>query len=388
MFHRALAFVGLALPCILAGCNTAEASPAGEYHPTLGVPVINKPAEVSLSESDVKAANIQVVPFGDRPVDSTIHTGGRMAFDDLRVAHVFSPVAGRIARIGAGLGQRVHKGTSLATITSPDVGQWSSDLRKADADLAAAEHDYKRKTELLALKAVARSDFEASQDAYRQAKAEKERAEQKLSLLHAGGADLVSQSFSLPSPIDGEVIARMVNPGMEIQGQYDNGNTNELFTVGELDTLWLLSDVYEADLARVKVGEKVAITTLAVPGKTFEGQVDWISGSLDPNTRTARVRVTLANPERLLKPDMYATGDIAVPARSALAIPRASVVHYGETQVVFVEAPSSEAGRRRFARTPIKADERAEGDWIPVEHGLERGAHVVSSGADALQEKL
>jgi cobalt-zinc-cadmium efflux system membrane fusion protein len=383
MMRCALGLVVLCIPAFVAGCNTASASTGADYHPSLGVPVINKPAEVTLTPDEVKAAGIQVIPFADRPVETAIRASGRIAWDDLRVAHIFSPVTGRVTQISAGLGERVHKGAALSTIVSPDIGQWSSDMGKASADLIAAEHDFKRKRELLDLKAVARADYEASEDTYRQAKAEMDRAQQKIAMLRSGGANFVSQSFSLTSPIEGEVIARMVNPGLEIQGQYDNGNTTELFTVGERDTMWLMSDVYEADVARVAIGAKVSVTTLAVPGKAFEGTVDWISGALDPSTRTVQVRCTLANPDKLLKPDMYATGQIVVPETDALAVPRAAVVHYGEQQVVFAQV-----GPGRFARMPVKADERAEGDWVPVTHGLEKGAMIVSSGASALQEKI
>jgi membrane fusion protein, heavy metal efflux system len=385
---RAVTVLALCLPVAAAACNLAAASEGSDYRPSLGVPVINKPAEVAFSPEEVKQKGIEVVPFAEHAVEIAIRTSGRVAWDDLRVAHVFSPVAGRVSDIKAGLGEHVKKGAGLAVVVSPDIGQWSSDMGKAKADLTAAEHDFKRKRELLDLKAVARADYEASEDTFRQAKAEMERARQKIDMLRSGGANFVSQSFTLTSPIDGEVVARMVNPGLEIQGQYDNGTTTELFTVGERDTMWLISDVYEADIGRVSIGTKVTATTLAIPGKTFEGKVDWVSGSLDPATRTVKVRCVLDNADKLLRPDMYATALISVPERTGLAVPRAAVVHYGEQQVVFTEVATTEGGKRRFARMPVKADERVDGDWIPVTHGLEKGAVVVSKGAEALQEKI
>jgi len=385
----ALQVLGLVASSLAVACSNVAASPGGSnYVPTVGVPVINKPAEVTLTADEVKAAGIQTVPFAERPVETAIRVAGRVAWDDLRVAHIYSPVTGRVSKITAGLGDRLKKGAALASVVSPDIGQWSSDMGKAKADLTAAEHDYRRKKELLDLKAGSRSDYEASQDTFRQAKAEMDRAQQKIAMLRAGGADFVSQSFSLTTPIDGEVIALMVNPGLEIQGQYTNGNTTELFTVGERESMWLISDVYEADLGRVALGAKVTVTTLGFPGKVFEGKVDWISGALDASTRTVQVRCTLANPEKLLRPDMSATGHIVVPEKTALAVPRAAVVHYGEQQVVFADLGPGEGATRRFARMPVKADERVEGDWVPVVHGLDRSASVVAAGAAALQERL
>ena len=91
---------------------------------------------------------------------------------------------------------------------------------------------------------------------------------------------------------------RNINPGIEVQGQYSGGATQELFTIGEIDKVWVLADLYEMDLARVQVGAPAAVTVVAYPDKVFEGKVDWVSGMLDPTTRTAKVRCTFDNPDR------------------------------------------------------------------------------------------
>ena len=142
--------------------------------------------------------------------------------------------------------------------------------------------------------------------------------------------DAVSQGYTLTSPIDGELIARAVNPGIEVQGQYGGGTAVELFTVGELDKVWVLADVYEMDIARVKVGAKVNVNVVAYPGRTFEGRVDWVSGALDPTSRTAKIRCTFDNPDRLLKPEMYATVTISVEETKALALPKGAVLRLGD----------------------------------------------------------
>jgi cobalt-zinc-cadmium efflux system membrane fusion protein len=342
-----------------------------------------------LTPDQIRTAKIEVTTAEEHPVDTVITTTGRITFDDQRVAHIFSPVTGRVASVQAGLGERLKRGAALATIVSPDVGQWSSDLHKADADLIAAEHDFNRKTELLAVKAVARADYEASEDAYRQAKAEKERALQKATLLRAGGMSGVSQGYTLTTPIDGEVIARSLNPGIEVQGQYSSGNAVELFTVGELDKVWIMADVYESDLGRVAVGAKVAVKVLAYAGKTFEGKVDWVAGALDPATRTAHVRCVFDNPERQLKPEMYVNVAIAATeARSALSVPRSAVVHLGDQAVVYAQAGSAPDGRIRFELMPVSVDDAIDGAFVPVQHGLDLGAKIVTSGAQTLSSAM
>lgn len=157
---------------------------------------------------------------GKQEIPQAVSAAGRIAFDEQRVAHVIPSVSGRVTRLLAQLGQRVHKGSPLAAIVSPDVGTAFSDEAKARADVAAALRDFQRQQRLLADKAASGRDFEAAEDTYVKAQAEEQRALQRLRLLKEGKIDSVTQEYTLLSPIDGFVVARMVNPGMYIQGQY------------------------------------------------------------------------------------------------------------------------------------------------------------------------
>jgi cobalt-zinc-cadmium efflux system membrane fusion protein len=290
-----------------------------------------------------------------------------------------------VVSIVAQLGQRVGKGDPLAVIESPDVGSAVSDVHKAQADLIAAEHDVKRKKELYEQKAGAAADLEASNDNYRKAKAELERAQQKAYLLRNGNADAVTQRYTLPSPVDGEVLLRNINPGIEVQGQYSGGASVELFTIGELDHVWVLGDLYEMDLARVHVGDLAIVTVVAYPGKVFRGTVDWVSGSLDPNTRTAKVRCTFDNAEKLLRPMMYATAQISVDRETTLAVPRNALLRLGDDIVAFVEVDETD-GRVRFQRVVVDVDEDESSPWLVVRKGLQAGQKIVVNGAILLSQ--
>jgi cobalt-zinc-cadmium efflux system membrane fusion protein len=292
-----------------------------------------------------------------------------------------------VVQINAQLGERVTKGESLAVIESPDIGSAVSDLRKADADLIAADHAYRREKDLCAKSACTQVDLETAEDNYRKAKAEMERAQQKAYLLRQGNANAVTGTYTLSTPIDGEVIMRNLNPGIEVQGQYGGNTVTELFTVGELDEVWVLADIYEMDLARVKIGSPCVVTTVAYKDKRFEGKVDWVSGMLDPTTRTARVRCTFENKDRMLKPEMYATAQISVEQRRALAIPRNAILRLGDTTVVFVEV-SDDNGMVKYERMPVSVDEGESSDWLVVQHGLDAGQKVVVSGAIKLAANL
>ncbi|HEY4393006.1 MAG TPA: efflux RND transporter periplasmic adaptor subunit [Polyangia bacterium] len=364
---------------VAASCQSTPAGPAAPQPPS---------GEVWLTEQQVSDGHIAVHPVGVHAVGNDVVTSGKVTFDDLRVAHIFSPVTGRVSRILADPGQRVKKGGALCAIQSPDVGNAFADLGKAEAELTASEHDLARQKDLYEAHAGSQKDYEAAQDSFGKAKAELERSRQKARLLRGGGADAVTQEFVLRAPIEGEVIARNINPGAEVQGQYSGGTAQELFTVGELDRVWVMADVFEMDLPRVKKGAAVMIKVVAYPDQAFTGVVDWISDLLDPTARTARVRCEVENPARKLKPEMYATVTIAVPGVEALAVPLTAILRLADQTVVFVEQGATPDGRRRFVRRVVAAGDDQGTSMVPVTHGLQAGEQVVTSGAILLSGML
>jgi cobalt-zinc-cadmium efflux system membrane fusion protein len=288
----------------------------------------------------------------------------------------------------ASLGQHVKKGDALAVIESPDLGSVVSDMAKAMADLEAAERDYRRQKELWEAHAAAERDFEAAQVRFRQAKAELDRAEKKARLLNAESGDAVTQGYTLRSSIDGEVIARSANPGMEVQGQYAGGNAVELYTIGASDHLWAMADIYETDLPRVRKGAPVTVRVVTWPDRAFEGKVDWIAGAVDPVTRTTKLRCALENPEGLLKSEMYATVVVRVPGRKALAVPRAALFRIGDATAVFVLIGKDGDGITKFALRPVRTDAEGSADPVPILGGLAVGDEIVTSGGVLIAGKL
>jgi cobalt-zinc-cadmium efflux system membrane fusion protein len=335
--------------------------------------------EARLTPDEVRSAHISVTTVGYQELDRELAASGKIAFDDQRVTHVFSPVTGRVLRLLAQPGQKLRRGDPLALIVSPDVGSALADAAKAQAALGAASRELTRQRELYAVRATAQRDLEAAESNERQARAELERAREKARLL-GGGGDRVTQSFVLRSPIAGEVIARATNPGVEVQGQYAGGTAVELFTIGELDRVWALADVFEADLGRVAVGATVSIEVVTFPGRKFPGRVDWISGAIDPATRTAKVRCAIDNRDRALKPEMYATVAIRIPGERALAVPRAALLRQGDQTLVFREVGVAPDGAVRFERRPVKVDDEGNDGALRVLAGLAPGDRVVSSG--------
>lgn len=363
----------------LAGCQGTP-GPAAEVRPPAG--------ETWIPERQVAEAGIVVTPLAEQAVGGELTLPGRLAFDDTRVAHVFSPVSGRVVRLVAALGQRVRKGDTLAVIESPDLGLAASDLAKARADLAAAQRDYQRMKELFEAHAGAERDYEAAEDRFRQAKAELERAGAKARLLDLRAGSAVTQEYALRTPIDGEVVARMASPGIEVQGQYSVGSAVELYTVGAEDRLWALADVYESDLPRIRFGAPAVVHVISWPDRAFAGRVDWISGVLDPTSRTEKIRCALDNKDGALRPEMDATVAVSVPGRSALALPRTALFRMGDATVVFVRTGTTPDGSVRFALRPVVVDDEGGAGPVAVLHGVGSGEQVVTAGTALVAGRL
>jgi cobalt-zinc-cadmium efflux system membrane fusion protein len=359
---------------LVVGCHRGEtAVPHVELQPE---------DELWLSVEQMAKAGIHVDAVRPQPVDSAITTTGRVAFDDLHVTHVYSPVTGHVTRVLARPGQRVAKGAPLLAIQSPDVGAAFADVVKAQADLQATTADFHREEQLLGADATSKRSYEAAQDAYRRATAESQRAQQRAALLHAGGGDGVIQEYVLRSYIAGDVIVRNVTPGAEVAGQYSGGNSTELFTIGDIKQVWVFADVPDTALSRVHVGDSADVRVVAYPGRVFTATIDLVASTVDPATRTGRVRLSLPNATEELLPEMFASVSIHQPAVSQLAVPRDALVEINEASYVYVASGKRNDGRSVFKRRLIEAAD-ITGDVVPIAGGLKAGEQIIVQGAAA-----
>lgn len=368
----------IALLLALAACAREQSTPAPERAPD---------GEVWLTPAQVTASQVQLSAAKAAPVPETVRLAGHITFDDMRVTHVFPPVTGRVGKIFANPGDTVARGAPLAEIDSPDVGNAMADLLKAQADAEAAQRELERQKELYEAHAAPKKDLEVAADAASRAMAELDRTQQKMRLLHVDGKGSVSQNFLLRAPLSGEVVSRALSPGMEIQGQYSGSNVTELFTIGDIDEVWVMAEVHEMDVGRVKVGQRVSAQVIAYPDQTFPGTVQWMSEVLDPTTHTAKVRVELPNHDRKLRPEMYATLTVTVDEHPQVALPRSALVRLGDVMVVYVAKGERTDGRLRFERRRVTLPNEvpAEG-LVPVLSGVTPGDIVVEGGAILLSE--
>jgi cobalt-zinc-cadmium efflux system membrane fusion protein len=327
---------------------------------------------VVFDDASAEAATVRVAAVS-RATDDHADVTGRLVWDEDATVRVFPPVAGRVARIARDFGSPVVRGELLAELSSPDFGQTQSDAARADSDLRAAERTFERVSQVYERGGASRKDRDQAEADLERARAEAERTRRRLELW-GGAADRpgrVDQDLLLRSPVAGVVVERNLNPGQEVRPDA----ANPLFVISDPHHLWVLLDVTERDLPDVVPGARIVVRSPAFPGRTFEGVLDTLGAGLDPATRTVRARGKVANPDRLLRAEMYVTVEVAKREEARrLLVPARAVLQDREQRFVFVEESKS-----RYRRTPVQVGPEREGT-VPVVSGLPDAARIVVEG--------
>ncbi len=379
---RMMKWPGLLIVFGLLGCTRDAAVKVAE----LPAPKVDSDkATVSFATNAPQLASITLQVAQPRTLAVT-HVTGRLYWDDEKTVRVFTPVAGRVIAVRADLGQPISVGTPLAEIDSPDFGQALANARTAVGNLAAAEKAYTRSRDLLQHGAAAQKDVEAAQAAYVAAVAERDRAEAVLA--NYGGSDKSTNSvYILRSPLAGVLVERNINPGQELRADLMLANAPNLFAphfvVSDPAKLWLQLDVAETDLTALQKGQRLQISSAALPGRVFDGVVDNIGDTMDPTTRTIKVRGVVNNPDKLLKAEMYVmvevvqnpdqAGQMGVEVSS-----KALFMKGGDSYLFIEESPGS--FQRKLVKVGVEKDSK-----VPVFEGVRAGEKVVTEGCLLLQ---
>lgn len=371
----------LAAAFVLLGCDQDQ-KPAGAPTPKVEGEKITLPAGAPQTNS----LTVETVAPRTGVVRQMT---GRLVWNDELTVRVFSPVAGRVQSLPVNLGQAVASSDALAKIVSPDFGQAQADLRKATADLQLAERTLNRVRELFEHGAAPKKDVDVAEDTYASAISEKERTTSRLAH-YGGGATVVDQLFTLKAPLAGVVVEKNVNPGQEVRSDQMLANAPNLFAplfvISDPAHLWLLLDVTELDMGALKPGLALQIVTRAYPGRVFTGKIEVVGHSLDPATRTVKVRGTADNPEQLLKAEMYVTAEttleLAADAPAAVDVATKAVFLKDNKHYVFIENTPGQYERRE-----VKIGAETAGKVL-VLHGLNAGQKVVIEGCLLLQVML
>ncbi|UFP95740.1 efflux RND transporter periplasmic adaptor subunit [Gloeobacter morelensis] len=377
---------------VLAGAAVAAPVRAGDGHgeTTFAPQGVAGGGEVRIEPQMQRALGLKVATVGERPVRAGLVVNGQIEAIPGRSAQINAPVAGRVVRLQVQRGRAVRAGQSLAVLDSPEVrtlaleaqrerAQARSEVDRLSAGVQLARQHYEREKELVALKISARREFQQAEAALRASEADWRAARSRLALSGAALSTRLAQlgQSGVRARADGTVVLFSPIAGVVADQQVTAGEAVEpgkaLFRILDATQVWATAQVYEKDLERVRAGRSIEVTTQSYPGKTFRGRIESLDPAVDPQTRTLAVRAVLANPDGLLKPQMYArlllVSDGA--ARPVSVVPRSAVVAADGLAVVY-----RKAGADRFRPVPVELGRSFE-DTVEVRAGVRAGDEVV-----------
>lgn len=319
---------------------------------------------------------VDTVTVHRQAVSNQLVLAARIMANPTDVVHIYPPISGRVVTLKVLPGQEVGKGQQIGTLQSSDAAQARSDYEKAKIEAARADLQLERARDLLQHQVMAQRDYDDLKALDDADHSELERARQALTIL---GFDVNSTSDVIPlrSPISGVVLDVGTAAG-ELQRSLDNANA--IATIADINSIWVVGDLYPRDLGSVKTGQPVDVSVTGYPGMVLHGVISNISDSVDPTSLTLKVRVVLPNPGHKLKPEMYATIAVTDQRGSAIVVPSTAVIRNGKASFVFVMDANNKPVRRdvTLGETHDTTDE--------VTQGLQDGDRVVSTGAELLRE--
>jgi Cu(I)/Ag(I) efflux system membrane fusion protein len=336
-------------------------SPASVSKPSDSQPAMNSGTEpgatVELSEEEQKMAGVQIIEVSRKPLMTEISAFGRVEDPESRLSTISARVAGRIEKLYLQYtGQNVERGQAIAEIYSPE--------------LLSASEEYK-----LALDSRNQLHAAAEPDAIRAADDLISASRRRLELwgmtptqIEHIAAGQSHPAVTIYSTTSGTVVERKVT-----QGQYVNAG-DPLYSVADLSTVWVKADVYESDLAQIRPGQSVEITSDALSGKTIHGSVEFIEPKAATETRTVPVHVHVANPGMRLRPGMFVRAVFSLHQENALVVPRSAVLDTGTRKLVYI-AKADGVFEAREIQTGTPSN-----DLFPVISGLKPGERVVTNG--------
>lgn len=349
----------------------------------------SKESAVTLAADMVRRAGITVETVGEQVMVEGTGAGpvstGVVQANSYRTTPVVSLVGGIVRRVDVELGDSVKRGQTVAVVFSEELAMAQSRYLTAVAELNEHHLHHHRVTQLVEIGAASREELEQTTSKLRAAESEVAVQKQKLLLLgltaqkidQLNTASKINSEVFLAAPASGTVVGRSVNPGEVIAAD------KEILRVADLSSVWVVGQVYEKDLARVRVGSGAIITSDAYAGRVFRGRISYVDPALDPATRTAQVRIEVANPGQALKLGMYVNVSFATLAGGTATtptIPKDAVQNIDNRQIVFIATNNPNV----FLLRPVRVGPEVNGHY-PVLEGLNLGEKIVTSGSFLLR---
>ena len=353
-------------------------------------PMTTAEQRLTLTPEQLRSAQLKIETVGESPSAEAAGqmTTGVVQANSYKETPVMSLVGGIVRNVSAELGQNVKRGQHVAIIFSNELADAQARYLTAAAVLDEHHRHHMRTAKLVEIGAASRQELEMATSQLRDAESNLANLRQKLMLLGLSAQRIdslnstsqISSEVNVTAPNAGTITSRSVNSGEVIEAN------KELMRVTDLSTVWVVGQVYEKDLATVRVGSGANVTSDAYPGKVFRGRVTYVDPKIDPATRTAQVRIEMANPGQMFKIGMFvnvAFGALGTAERTIPVVPKDAVQAIGNQQFVFVATDKS----NEFLMRPVSLDTEING-FYPVKQGLKVGDRIVTQGSFLLRAEF
>ena len=338
---------------------------------------------VKMAAEVQKQNGVVVAAAKKQRLAGVINATGKVEANADRIAHVSPRISGKIVSVKASLGDSVAAGQALATLDSVELGEALNRYHQSKTKLALAQSSMDRIKGLVEKKIAARKDILQAETDYKTAQTELHTDEERLSLYGVSIAELKGEGHKKPllpvrSPIGGIITEKHA-----IVGELSDPSKS-LYTVADLSNVWVMVDINEKDLAKVRKGQTATVMVGAFPDLKLKGRITYIADLMNESTRTVKARIEVANPGRKLKPEMFATVELALAADApaVVAIPEDALQDLDGKKVVFVAENEAEFGARQ-----VQAG-RSAGGMIEIVSGLKDGDRYAIKGAFILKSEL
>lgn len=325
-------------------------------------------SDTMLAHTTFAKADVQAVTGG-------LKLYGKITADNSRQAQVFPVVGGSVASVSAELGDHVTQGQVLAVIRSSEIAEYEKQRLDAQNDVAIAEKNLQVAHDMFAGKLTSEKDLLIAEKELQKAKASLQRINEVYRIYSIGkGA-----TYNVVAPISGFIIDRNITQNMQLRS--DKGES--MFSIAQIDEVWVMANVNESDISRISQGMEAEIRTISYPDKIFHGKVDRIFNVLDDNTKSMKVRITIPNPDLLLKPEMSATVSLKMREdKNLVAVPSSAVIFDKSRNWVMVYK-----GRDNIETRQVEIYSQY-GDTTYIRHGLEKDETVVSGNQMLIYDAL
>ena len=383
MFRKPCGIVVL-IAFALAGLIACERTPEQATESKNAV-VADRPGVVHLTAEELGRTALEVAPVARGAMLVPRQYTATVQANENELAEVTTLIRGRVEKVYVDVGQDVKKGALLAMLHSTDLGVAEGAYLKSAAKLHEAKLAYERARDLHEQKVVSLAELQRREAAMKTAQAEAPEARNRLELLgvprqeveRLDREDTIKADVPLRAPFEGRVIMRNITRGEVVETQ------QKLFTVADLSAVWVVGNVPEKDVQFIRKDQKVDVIVSAYPHAIIPGTITYLGDVLDPATRTMRLRVTVLNPDLLLKPEMFATVLVyAALIPDALTVPIAAVQNGLTGKMVFVRRGTSD-----FEVRTVKVGSE-QGEVVTVLEGVSAGEQVVTKGSFVLKSEM